>query len=370
MREKKHREIAVLPGDGIGPEVMKEALKVLRVITQKHNIPCRWTYASIGGEAYDRFGTPLPELTKTICLEADAVLLGSIGGQKWDDLPVEKRPEIGGLLALRKLLKLYANIRPVMVYEDLMDISPLSQLTTRGKIDLVIVRELGAGVYFSPPKALSKDEGLDSMIYRRKDVQRIADFAFRLAARRNKRLISVDKANVLCSSMLWRRVVNEIALKYPDIETRHMYVDNAAMQLILNPQQFDVILTTNLFGDILSDEAAGLCGSLGMLPSASLGETTHLYEPAGGSAPDIAGRSIANPVGMILSMALMLDYSFERPDASQAVFHAVGRVIKSGQRTPDISLAQSQSVKTAQLGSAVCDLLKADSAPCFEDGCN
>lgn len=363
MREAKLREIAVLPGDGIGPEIMKEALKVLDVIKHKHNIPCRWTYASIGGEAYDRLGTPLPEQTKKICLEADAVLLGSIGGEKWDNLPVAKRPEIGGLLALRKLLKLYANIRPIIVYEDLRDVSPLSLSKTKEKIDLVIVRELGAGVYFSQPKSLSEEKGLDSMIYRREDVQRIAGLAFRLAARRKKRLTSVDKANVLCSSMLWRRVVGDIALKHPDIETRHMYVDNAAMQLILNPQQFDVILTTNLFGDILSDEAAGICGSLGLLPSASLGETTHLYEPAGGSAPDIAGKGIANPIAMILSMALMLDYSFDRPDASQDVFHAVSRVIQSGLRTPDISSDQHHPVRTAQVGGAVCDFLKVDSGP-------
>jgi len=357
MIEKRKPIIAVLSGDGIGPEIMKEAVKILEIAGKRHELPYELRFGFIGGAACDRFGEPFPEETKRICVESDAVLLGSMGGSKWDDLPYEKRPEIGGLLALRKTLKLYANVRPLIFYKELRDISPLSPSITKNDVDLVIVRELAGGIYFSHPKAISDDEGLDTMLYKREEVRRIATLAFQLAASRRKRVTSVDKANVLNSSMLWRKVVSEVALEFPGIETRHMYVDNAAMQLILNPHQFDVILTTNLFGDILSDESAAISGSLGMLPSVSLGETIHLYEPAGGSAPDIAGKGIANPVAMILCVALMLDRTFGMQGASREIFHSVGQIIEQGYRTGDIASAGQRPVTTAAMGDAVCEYL-------------
>jgi 3-isopropylmalate dehydrogenase len=357
MIKKRQRIIAVLSGDGIGPEIMKEAIKVLEIAGKRHELQYELRFGSIGGAACDRLGVPFPEETKRICQEADAVLLGSVGGSKWDDLPYEKRPEIGGLLALRKALELYANIRPLIFYQELRDISPLSPSITNENIDLVIVRELAGGIYFGLPKSLSEDEGLDTMLYQKAEVHRIATLAFQLAASRRKRVTSVDKANVLSSSMLWRRVVSEVALEFPGIEIRHMYVDNAAMQLILNPHQFDVILTTNLFGDILSDESAAISGSLGMLPSFSLGKTTHLYEPAGGSAPDIAGKGIANPVAMILCVALMLDHTFGMQDASKEIFYSVGQIIKQGYRTKDIASVELKPVTTAAMGDAVCEYL-------------
>lgn len=353
----KKRIIAVLPGDGIGPEIMKEAIKVLKIAEKRHGLPCELKSGFIGGAACDRFGLPFPEETRRLCDESDAVLLGSVGGSKWDDLPYEKRPEIGGLLALRKALKLYANIRPLIFYKELKDISPLAPSVIKENIDLVIVRELAGGIYFSQPKSISADQGLDTMLYQREEVRRIATLAFQLAESRRKRVTSVDKANVLNSSMLWRRVVSEVALEFPEVETRHMYVDNTAMQLILNPRQFDVILTTNLFGDILSDESAAISGSLGMLPSFSLGETIHLYEPAGGSAPDIAGKGIANPVAMILCVAFMLEHTFGMPDASREIFYSVEQIVKQGYRTPDICSDNQKAVTTAVMGDAVCEYL-------------
>lgn len=357
MTKKRQRIVAVLSGDGIGPEIMREAIKVLEIAGERHNLPYELKFGFIGGAAYDRYGVPFPEETKKLCLDSDAVLLGSVGGSKWDDLPNEKRPEIGGLLALRKALELYANIRPLIFYKELSDISPLSPSIVDKDVDLVVVRELAGGVYFGLPKSLSADEGLDTMIYKQEEVRRIATLAFQLASSRKKRVTSVDKANVLNSSILWRNIVNEVALEFPEIEIRHMYVDNAAMQLILNPHQFDVILTTNLFGDILSDESAAISGSLGMLPSFSLGKATHLYEPAGGSAPDIAGKGIANPVAMILCVAFMLDHSFGMQDASREIFYSVEQVIKQGFRTGDIASVDQKPVTTEEMGDAVCKFL-------------
>jgi len=357
MTKKRQRRIVVLSGDGIGPEIMKEALKVLEISGKRHDLRYELKVGFIGGAACDRFGVPFPEETKRLCVESDAVLLGSVGGSKWDNLPYEKRPEIGGLLDLRKTLKLYANIRPLIFYQELKEISPLSPSIINKGVDLVIVRELAGGIYFGQPKSLSADEGLDTMIYKREEVRRIATLAFQLASSRRKKVTSVDKANVLSSSMLWRRVVSEVALEFPGIEIRHMYVDNAAMQMILNPHQFDVILTTNLFGDILSDESAAISGSLGMLPSVSLGKANHLYEPAGGSAPDIAGKGIANPVAMILCIALMLDHSFGMQDASKEIFYSVGQIIKQGYRTRDIVSVNQKPVTTRAMGDAVCEFL-------------
>ncbi|MCP5108982.1 MAG: 3-isopropylmalate dehydrogenase [bacterium] len=347
-------KIAVLPGDGIGPEVMDEALKVLKVIGKKYNLNFEIKEGHIGGKGIDECGTPLPEETQVICKESDAILLGSIGGPKWDNLPPEERPEIGGLLRLRKMLSLFANIRPVILFEQLKGISPLSPSVIAGKIDLVTVRELGSGIYFGKPREVTDDEGFDTMRYTRAEVEKIARVAFETASKRRKKVTSIDKANVLHSSMLWRRVVGEVAKDYPDVELSNMYIDNACMQMILNPSQFDVLLTANLFGDIISDESAAIAGSLGMLPSASLGDTVHLYEPAGGSAPDIAGKGIANPIAQILSVSLMLEYSFRQVEASRDILDAVEAAIKKGYRTGDIADGKAKPATTVEIGDIIC----------------
>ncbi|MCP4215294.1 MAG: 3-isopropylmalate dehydrogenase [bacterium] len=349
---KKNYTIAVLPGDGIGPEVMAEALKVLQAVADKYEFSYAPSTGFIGGAAIDAFDTPLPPETVQLCRDSDAILLGSIGGPKWDHLPPEKRPELGGLLALRKALNLYANIRPVKVFESLKANSPLAQSRLQGDIDMVTVRELAGGIYFGQPKKLDDSEGLDTMVYRVEEVERIARAAFRLAEKRKKKVTSVDKANVLYTSMLWRKTVERTAKEFPGVQLDHMYVDNAAMQMILNPGQFDVLLTGNLFGDILSDESAAIAGSLGLLPSASLGETVHLYEPAGGSAPDIAGKGIANPIAQILSVALMLDYSFGLTEPAAALYNAVENTLNEGHATADIS--NGQSVSTSEMGKMIC----------------
>lgn len=349
--------IAVLPGDGIGPEVMEQALKVLKVLEEKFGFECNIKEGLIGGAGYDAAGHPLPEETKKICLESDAVFLGSIGGPKWENLPPELTPELGGLLALRKLLNLYANIRPAVIYEELKEMSPLSERVLTKKVDFVTVRELAYGVYFGQPKGLEEDEAFDTMRYRRENVEQIAKAAFDIAMKRDKRVTSVDKANVLSSSKLWRRVVEEVAKDYPEVTLNHQYVDNAAMQLMLNPLQYDVILTTNLFGDILSDESAAICGSLGMLPSASYGESISLYEPSGGSAPDIAGKNIANPIAQILSMAMMLESSFNEDAAAKAIRDAVDKAVTSGKRTGDIACG-GPSVSCSEMGDIICQYIK------------
>ncbi|MBF9015789.1 MULTISPECIES: 3-isopropylmalate dehydrogenase [unclassified Oceanispirochaeta] len=346
-------KVAVLPGDGIGPEVMESALQVLAKVEEKFGFKLELTTGHIGGIAYDETGSPLPEETQKICKEADAVLLGSIGGPKWDGLPPEKTPELGGLLALRKMLKLYANLRPAVLYEELKAMSPLSEKVLSGKVDLLTVRELANGIYFGEPKELTDTMGLDTMIYTVDQVQAIAKQGFEAAQRRRKKLCSVDKANVLCSSKLWRQVVTDMASDYPDVELSHMYVDNAAMQLMLNPLQFDVILTSNLFGDILSDESAAICGSLGMLPSASIGKDISLFEPSGGSAPDIAGKGIANPIAQILSLAMMLEISFDLNDVAEAIRNAVDVCVKGGIRTGDIIDPGMTPVSTKEMTEAI-----------------
>ena len=346
-------KVAVLPGDGIGPEVMESAQQVLAKVEEKFGFKLDLSFGLIGGIAYDETGSPLPEETKKICKEADAVLLGSIGGPKWDGLPPEKTPELGGLLALRKMLKLYANLRPAVLYEELKAMSPLSEKVLSGKVDLLTVRELAHGIYFGEPKELSDDMGLDTMVYTKEQIQRIAKQGFEAAQRRSKKLCSVDKANVLSSSKLWRKVVTDMSADYPDVELSHMYVDNAAMQLMLNPLQFDVIVTSNLFGDILSDESAAICGSLGMLPSASLGEEISLFEPSGGSAPDIAGKGIANPIAQILSLAMMLEISFDLNDAAVSIRRAVDICVKGGIRTGDIIDPGMTPVSTKEMTEAI-----------------
>jgi 3-isopropylmalate dehydrogenase len=353
----KPHKIAVLPGDGIGPEIMNEALKVLEVMSSKYNIEYEIRTGYIGGSAIDRFETPLPEDTLKLCKESDAILLGSIGGPKWDSLPPEQRPELGGLLKLRKELKLYANIRPIILYEELKGLSPLRLPDMDKKIDLLTVRELASGIYFGSPKEINQFEAVDTMRYKKDEIQRIAKVAFEIASKRRQKVTSIDKANVLYSSMLWREVVSQVAKAYPAVQLEMMYVDNAAMQLILDPSQFDVILTTNLFGDILTDESAAICGSLGMLPSASLGESVHLYEPAGGSAPDIANTGLANPLAQILCIALMMEFSFKLPNVSRDINLTVEKVLKNGARTKDMASNKTDYLTTAEMGDKICDLL-------------
>ncbi len=353
---KKEYKIAVFAGDGVGPEIMNEAIKVLKVVTDKINISISLQDGLIGGSAYDVFGTPFPDQSLNLALESDAVLLGAVGGPKWEGLDYSVRPE-RALLGLREKLGLYANLRPVVVFDELLDASPLKKDVVHG-IDIMILRELTGDVYFGTPRGVTKGKdglrtGVNTMIYREDEIHRIALRAFELARTRKKSLLSVDKANVLESTELWRSVVTETGRSYPDVELKHMYVDNCAMQLIRNPSQFDVIVTTNLFGDILSDEAAMLTGSIGMLPSASLGETHALYEPIHGSAPDIAGKNIANPLATILSVAMMLRHSLSLPQEAFLIEKAVADVLKEGWRTRDIYSAGSRLAGTEEMGNAV-----------------
>lgn len=381
---KKYR-VAVLAGDGIGPEVMREALKVLSAVQEKFGLTFEFHEAPVGWAGIDVAGVALPAETLAECQAADAVLFGSVGLPARDEsLPKEKRPERAALLALRKHFELFANLRPVRLYPSLSHHSPLKAERMGNGVDLLLMRELTGGLYFGQPKKTEEyievDEGgtggrrtllraIDTMVITTAEIERIAHVGFRAARLRRKRLTSIDKANILENGILWREVVSRVAQEYPDVELEHLFVDNAAMQLILNPSHFDVLLCENMFGDILSDEAAALAGSLGMLPSASLGETSEtngttfgLYEPAGGSAPDIAGKNIANPLAQILSAALMLRYSFKEEAAAQAIEAAVERTIQAGWRTRDIACAKddpSQVGGTTQMGDAVVAALKA-----------
>ncbi len=351
--EKKSFNIAVFPGDGVGTEIMQEALKILRLIAGKKSVRLDLAEGYIGGAAYDRFGEPLPQQSLDLALHSDAVLLGAVGGPKWEALDYKFRPE-RALLGLREKLGLFANLRPVVVFEELLDASPLKQEVVRG-IDIMIVRELTGDVYFGQPRGVTmekngKRKGTNTMVYTEEEISRIAVRAFEIAQKRNKNLLSVDKANVLECTELWRNVVSEIGRDYPDVTLKHMYVDNCAMQLISNPAQFDVIVTTNLFGDILSDEAAMLTGSIGMLPSASMGKDKALYEPIHGSAPDIAGKNIANPLATILSVAMLLRYSMAMPQEADLVEKAVASVLKDGFRTQDIFQKGNKLVGTTEMG--------------------
>lgn len=348
------KKIAVLAGDGIGPEVMVEALKVLAVVEKKHNLAFSKQSALIGGVAYDETGHPFPEKTKEICDQADAILFGSIGGPKWESLPPELTPERGALLPLRKRYNLFVNLRPAVVYPGLEQASSLKTELIRG-LDILVVRELTGGIYFGKPKWKKNDKALDTMVYNRAEIERIAQFAFQAARKRRKKLASIDKANVLMCSKLWREVVTGIAKEYSDVECVHLYVDNAAMQLIHRPKQFDVMLCPNMFGDILSDEVAQLTGSLGMLPSASINTETSfgMYEPAGGSAPDIAGKDIANPLAQILSCALMLRYSLNMEKPAAAIEQAVKQALIDSIGTADIMSEGCQRVSTSEMGDEV-----------------
>ncbi|ORT48224.1 3-isopropylmalate dehydrogenase [Vibrio sp. qd031] len=353
----KNYTIAVLPGDGIGPEVMAQANKVLDAIEQKFGFTLTRSEHDVGGIAIDNHGSPLPLATLTACEESDAVLFGSVGGPKWENLPPNEQPERGALLPLRKHFQLFCNLRPAQIHAGLEDFSPLrADISGRG-FDIVVVRELTGGIYFGQPKGREgegKDEkAFDTEVYHRYEIERIAKIAFESARLRDKKVCSIDKANVLQSSILWREVVEEIAKDYPDVELSHMYIDNATMQLIKDPAQFDVMLCSNIFGDIISDECAMITGSMGMLPSASLNESQFgLYEPAGGSAPDIAGKNIANPVAQILSAALMLRYSLGEEDAAQAIEKAVSQALSAGELTADLA-AKGQALTTSQMGDTI-----------------
>lgn len=359
--KKKTFTVAVFAGDGIGQEIMKEALKVLRLISDNRKISISLREAYIGGGAYDRFGEPLPRESLDLALSCDAILLGAVGGPQWESLDYSVRPE-RALMRLRKELGLYANLRPVVVFKDLLDASPLKEDIARG-VDIMIVRELTGDVYFGQPRGVTREingrrTGVNTMIYTDEEIARIAVRAFELARRRKKNLVSVDKANVLECSELWRTVVSESGRNYPDVTLKHMYVDNCAMQLVRNPAQFDVIVTTNLFGDILSDEASMLAGSIGMLPSASLGADKALYEPIHGSAPDIAGKNIANPLAMILSVALLLKYSLAMPQDAELIEKAVEQVLQDGYRTQDIYSAGKKLISTEDMGKQIVKKLK------------
>ncbi len=346
--------IAVIRGDGIGTEVTEQAILVLNKIAEKFNHEININEAWAGGEAYDKFGEPLPQQTIDICKKSDSVLLGAVGGYKWDNLPADKRPE-KALLGLRKHLNLYANLRPATMMEALKEACPLRADIRDKGIDIMVVRELTGGIYFGE-RGISeaKDKAWDTELYSEEEVRRIAKTAFETAMKRRKHVTSIDKANVLESSRLWRRVVIETATQYPEVTLEHMYVDNAAMQLVRQPSQFDVIVTSNMFGDILSDEASQIVGSIGLLPSASLGDTKcGMYEPIHGSAPDIAGKNIANPIATILSAALMLRYSFSLEEEAVAIEKAVEKTLNKDFRTHDIFSEGQKLVATTEMGQHI-----------------
>ncbi|AMQ44420.1 3-isopropylmalate dehydrogenase [Aeromonas veronii] len=352
--------IAVLPGDGIGPEVMAEAVKVLAKVQAKFGFSLDYQHFDVGGIAIDNHGTPLPQSTIAGCEASDAVLFGSVGGPKWEHLPPNDQPERGALLPLRAHFKLFCNLRPARIYTGLEQFSPLrADISDRG-FDIACVRELTGGIYFGQPKGRegegANEKAFDTEVYHRFEIERIAKIAFESARVRRGKVTSIDKANVLASSILWREVVTEVAKSYPDVALNHMYIDNATMQLIKDPSQFDVLLCSNLFGDILSDECAMITGSMGLLPSASLNESGFgLFEPAGGSAPDIAGKGIANPIAQILSAALMLRYSLGMEAAAQAIEQAVAQTLAEGYFTADLHQASARHPvqSTSEMGSQI-----------------
>jgi 3-isopropylmalate dehydrogenase len=353
-------KIAVVSGDGIGPDVVEETLKVLDKIGEKYGHKFEYTKVLAGGIAIDATGNPLPAETLEVCKASDAVLLGAVGGEKWDTLPGNQRPE-QALLGLRKELGLFANIRPAILFDQLKGACPLKEEMTEGGLDIVVIRELTGGIYFGEKGYKETEKGLsafDVEIYSESEVRRIAIVGFETAMKRNKKLMSVDKANILESSRLWRKVVTEVSKDYPEVALSHMYVDNAAMQLVRNPKQFDVIVTSNMFGDILSDEASMITGSIGMLPSASLREGSFgMYEPVHGSAPDIAGQDKANPMATILSAAMMLRYSFGLLKEADAIEAAVSKVLDQGVRTGDIMSPGMKLIGTKEAGRRILEAL-------------
>jgi len=356
------KTIAILPGDGIGPEIIAEAIKVLEVLQQDFGLDVQLEQALVGGVAIDATGHPLPAETLTLAKQADAVLLGAVGGYKWEQLDIAIRPE-KGLLGLRSELELFANLRPALLFPELASASTLKAEVVEN-LDLLIVRELTGGIYFGEPRGVrtfdsGERQGFNTLVYTETEIERIARVAFESAEKRHKRLCSVDKANVLESTELWREVVTTVSKDYPDVELSHMYVDNAAMQLVREPKQFDVIVTTNMFGDILSDLASQLTGSIGMLPSASLDANNKgMYEPIHGSAPDIAGKNLANPLATILSVAMLLRYSFNQETFAEGIENAVSKVLQAGLRTQDIASENTKLVTTSEMGDAVVAAIK------------
>ncbi|RLV61647.1 3-isopropylmalate dehydrogenase [Parashewanella curva] len=354
--------VAVLAGDGIGPEVMEQAIKVLDTVSQQYDFEINYEHHDVGGCAIDNHGVALPESTLKGCEQADAILFGSVGGEKWSSLPPAQQPERASLLGLRGHFGLFCNMRPAQLQLSLSQLSPLRADISSSGFDILVMRELTGGIYFGEPKGrrdqdTAQETAFDTMIYSRSEIERITRLAFEAAQKRNHKVTSVDKANVLASSQLWREVVIEIAKDYPDVELEHMYIDNAAMQLVRAPNQFDVILCSNLFGDILSDICAMITGSMGLLPSASLNESGFgMYEPAGGSAPDIAGKGIANPIAQILSASLMLRFSLNQPQAADAIEQAVSAVLEQGFFTRDLvsDPSQNQALSTAEMGEKIC----------------
>jgi len=350
----KTYKIAVIKGDGIGSEIVDEAIKVLDAVSTNAGFNLEYEEVLMGGCAYDAYGDPLPSETIEVCLNSDAILFGAIGGEKWDSLPREKRPE-SGLLRLRSTLELFANFRPVKVFDELVDASSLKPSVVSG-VDLLVVRELTGGIYFGEPRKKEESRAYNTMVYTKDEIVRIAKMAFEAAKVRGKKVCSVDKANVLEVSQLWRETVEEVAKDYPDVSLSHMYVDNAAMQLVRDPKQFDVILTGNIFGDILSDEASQISGSIGLLPSSSVGGKVGLYEPIHGSAPDIAGQGIANPIATILSASMMLRFAFGEIGAAQKIDDAVSDFLKEGYRTKDLSSFGAKEIcSTQETGSIIAD---------------
>jgi len=352
--------IAVIPGDGIGPEIVDQGLKVLDKIGQIYGHKFEYSTLLAGGCAIDAAGVPLPEETVEVCKKSDAVILGAVGGPKWDTLPGHLRPE-QALLGLRGQLGLYANLRPAVIYKELIDACPIKPEIIGDSIDIMVVRELTGGIYFGERgRRTGKmgQEAYDTEVYSVAEIERIARIAFEAARKRNKKVTSIDKANILESSRLWREVVTDVSKEYPDVSLEHLYVDNAAKQLIRNPRQFDVIVTTNMFGDILSDEASMITGSIGMLPSASLGENSFgMYEPIHGSAPDIAGQDKANPIATVLSIAMLLRYTLNLEKEAQTIENAVNKVLEEGYRTGDIMSPGKTLVGTSKMGELITERL-------------
>ncbi len=356
----KKFKIAVLKGDGIGPEIVDATLRVLEKVAELYGVEFSFQEGLIGGIAIDKTGDPLPDETLELCKSSDAVLLGAVGGPKWDDLPTHKRPE-KGLLRIRKELDLFANLRPAKVWEPLIDSSPLKPEVVKGT-DMLVVRELTGDVYYGEPRGIFEENGkrvgVNTMKYSEDEIRRVVRKAFEIARKRRKKLTSVDKSNVLEVSGLWKEIVEEEKKNFPDVELEHLYVDNCAMQIVRRPSTFDVIVTGNIFGDILSDEAGVVVGSLGMLPSASVGEKYALYEPVHGSAPDIAGKGIANPIATILSASMMLKYSFSMDDAADLLERAVEEVLRKGYRTPDIYSEGCKKVGTKEMTDKIIETLE------------
>ena len=355
----KKYNICIIKGDGIGPEIVDEAIKVLDTVSSKFEFELNYEHVLLGGEAIDVLGSPIPNETLEAALNSDAVLLGAIGGPKWDNLERNLRPE-SGLLKLRKGLGAFANLRPAIVFDELVDASTIKPDVLKG-VDMLVVRELTGGLYFGQPRKKEENSAYNTMVYSKEEIERIAEVAFEAALKRSKKVTLVDKANVLETSQLWREVVANVAKKYADVRLDYMYVDNAAMQMVKDPKQFDVLLTENLFGDILSDEASMICGSIGLLPSASIGGKVGIFEPIHGSAPDIAKQGIANPIATILSAAMMLKYAFGEHQAAKAIEEAVKKALKDGYRTKDIANYEAKEVcTTGDMGSIISNYITDD----------